>query len=92
VILTGASATSGVTYSWLLNKTALPGITTATYPVNSSGNYQVVAALSSGCSDTSAVMAVTVNPIPGTPVITQTGNVLSSSAATGNQWYVGGTP
>jgi len=30
---------------------------------------------------------VTVNPIPATPVISQNGNVLTSSAPSGNQWY-----
>jgi hypothetical protein len=43
-----------------------------------------------GCQG-SASVSTTVNAIPATPVITQNGNVLSSSAATGNQWYVNGT-
>lgn len=30
---------------------------------------------------------VSVNPIPATPIIVQNGNVLSSSAPSGNQWY-----
>ena len=33
---------------------------------------------------------VTVNPIPATPVITQHGDTLTSSANTGNQWYLDG--
>jgi hypothetical protein len=33
---------------------------------------------------------MTVNQIPGTPVITQNGLVLTSSSATGNQWYLNG--
>lgn len=32
-------------------------------------------------------LAVTVNPKPASPVITQIGNTLHSSAASGNQWY-----
>jgi PKD repeat protein len=39
---------------------------------------------------TSNSIVMTVNPIPPTPVITQSGTVLSSSAATGNQWYLDG--
>jgi hypothetical protein len=31
-----------------------------------------------------------VNPIPPTPVITQSGDTLTSSAAAGNQWYLNG--
>lgn len=34
---------------------------------------------------------VTVGPIPTTPTITQIGTVLSSSSATGNQWYLNGS-
>jgi D-alanyl-D-alanine carboxypeptidase len=34
-----------------------------------------------------STMHVTVNPTPATPVITQNGNQLSSSALIGNQWY-----
>jgi hypothetical protein len=30
---------------------------------------------------------VTVNPIPATPVISQGGNILTSNAPSGNQWY-----
>jgi len=35
---------------------------------------------------------VTVNPIPATPTITAVGPVLTSSAASGNQWVKEGTP
>jgi len=39
---------------------------------------------------TSSNVTMTVNTIPTTPSITQNGNVLSSSEATGNQWYLDG--
>jgi hypothetical protein len=32
-------------------------------------------------------VTITVNPVPETPTITQTGNMLVSSAVAGNQWY-----
>jgi hypothetical protein len=35
---------------------------------------------------------VTVNPIPETPVIELSGNILSSSLFTGNQWYLNNEP
>src|SRR6185436_11623040 len=38
----------------------------------------------------SNIISVTVNAIPPTPTITQVGNALQSSTATGNQWYLGG--
>ena len=41
----------------------------------------------SGCSATSVATVVTVNPLPPTPTITQIGNTLTSSSASGNQWF-----
>jgi hypothetical protein len=35
----------------------------------------------------SSTHSIIVNPIPPTPIITQNGNVLSSDATAGNQWY-----
>lgn len=38
----------------------------------------------------SQAIPITVNPIPPAPVITENGNVLTSSSPTGNQWYLNG--
>jgi hypothetical protein len=51
-----------------------------------SGNITVNGSNSCG-TGTPSTIVVTVNPKPATPVITQNGNILTSSAATGNQWY-----
>ena len=40
---------------------------------------------------TSENINVTVNPLPSTPTISQNINTLTSSSATGNQWYFNGT-
>ena len=40
-----------------------------------------------GSDVVTAEVTVTVNPLPETPVITENGNQLVSSAAEGNQWY-----
>ncbi len=40
----------------------------------------------------SSSLAVTVNPIPETPVVDSSGFVLTSSAPVGNQWYKDGIP
>lgn len=59
--------------------------TTSTYLITtvSDGN---------SCANTGLGSAtVTVNPIPATPVITANGNLLTSSAPMGNQWYYEGT-
>jgi PKD repeat protein len=37
-------------------------------------------------------ITMTVNPLPPTPTITQAGSTLTSSAASGNQWYLNGVP
>ena len=42
------------------------------------------------CSATDSV-TITVNPVPPTPTITQTGDSLVSSAESGNQWFLNGT-
>ena len=42
----------------------------------------------SGCNAASQSVTWTVYPVPAKPSITQNGNVLTSSAAIGNQWYL----
>jgi len=56
-----------------------------------SGNITVYATNSCGNGTVSPNFAVTVNAIPATPVVTNTGDTLHSSAPTGNQWYFEGT-
>ncbi|MBK0401667.1 T9SS type A sorting domain-containing protein [Adhaeribacter sp. BT258] len=94
VTLTASSTTTGVTYQWFNNGTAITGATSATYSANAAGTFTVTA-VSNGCSSAaSAVTTVTLNPIPATPTITRGGNSgqeLTSSEATGNQWLLNGT-
>ena len=83
-----SSAASG--YLWS------PGAAvTQTITANATGSYSVTITDGNGCSATSAVTSVTVNPIPSTPVITPSGPTtfceessvnLTSSSATGNTW------
>src|SRR5207237_243857 len=71
-----------------------------TYDASASGSYTVVVTNGNGCASApSAATTVTVNPLPATPTITPNtsttfcagGHVtLTSSSATGNQWYLGG--
>lgn len=64
VHLTSSTApATGITFQWLLNNTAIPGATSNTYAAVTAGNYRLL--LSNGaCSDTSAITAITVNPLP----------------------------
>jgi hypothetical protein len=98
VTLTSSSATGN---QWYLNGNLIGGETNQTYVATASGNYTVVVT-SSGCSSApSAPTVVTVNPIPPTPTITPGGPTtfcpggsvtLTSSSASGNQWYLNGNP
>jgi pimeloyl-ACP methyl ester carboxylesterase/PKD repeat protein len=43
-----------------------------------------------GCNNVSSQVTWAVNPIPAPPSVTQSGNILTSSASIGNQWYLNG--
>jgi phosphodiesterase/alkaline phosphatase D-like protein len=60
-------------------------------PTALSGTFSVRGTNSCGNGPVSANFPVTVNPIPATPVVTNTGYTVYSSAATGNQWYYSAT-
>jgi hypothetical protein len=96
VTLTSSSATGN---QWYLGGIAIGGATSPTYMASASGNYTVTVTALGCTSAASAITTVTVNPIPATPTIGAGGPTtfcaggsvtLTSSSATGNQWYVGG--
>lgn len=59
-----ANTGTGYTYQFSRNNTAITGATNASYTAVSSGNYRVKVTGPSGCSTTSAPVAITVNPLP----------------------------
>jgi hypothetical protein len=71
-------------YQWSTNQT------TQQIYVSTAGTYTVAVSTSAGCVDTSAAATTTVLPLPAVPTITQNVAILTSSAATGNQWYLNG--
>jgi len=82
---------------WFLNGNPIPGATNQTLTVSAAGNY-TVQVTANGCTATSSVASVSQNSIP-TPTIAGTltfctgGNtILTSSAASGNQWLLNGSP
>jgi hypothetical protein len=98
VTLTSSSASGN---QWYLNGNPIGGETNQTYVATASGNYTVIVTISGCSSAASSITSVTVNPTPPTPTITpggpttfcQGGSVtLTSSSATGNQWYLNGNP
>jgi hypothetical protein len=58
---------------------------------SSSGNITVYGTDFCGNGIVSPNFAVTVKQLPPTPTITQNGDTMTSSASTGNQWYLNGT-
>ena len=86
----GRFTTTGATYAWFNNGTAITGAISATYAANAAGAYTAVATAGGCPSAASTATPVIVTPLPATPTITQTGGTLTSSSATGNQWFLNG--
>ena len=96
VTLTSSSASGN---QWYLDGGAISGATANTYVASVAGNYTVTVTTSGCTSAASAITIVTVNSIPSTPTITAGGPTsfciggsvtLTSSSASGNQWYLNG--
>src|SRR6185369_11001692 len=98
VTLTSSSASGN---QWFLSSNPIGGATNSSYIATASGNYAVSVTTNSCSSAASSDETVTVNPIPATPTITPSGPTtffvggsvtLTSSSASGNQWYLNGNP
>jgi PKD repeat protein len=75
------------TRSWMKNGAHL-GITTDSLVVtNSPGSYSLKVTNTENCDATSTVANLFFKPTPVKPIVTVSGNVLTSSSTTGNQWY-----
>ncbi|MFL5751949.1 MAG: PKD-like domain-containing protein [Bacteroidia bacterium] len=81
ITLNGGGAS---TYSWTGGVSDGVSFTPA-----GTASYTVSGTDVNGCSNTAST-TVTVNPLPATPTITQSVADLTSSAASGNQWYFNG--
>ena len=93
-----AAIANATGYTWTLpsGATIASGSNTNSITVNfsssaASGNITVLGTNSCGSGTVSPAYAVTVNPVPSKPLVNASGNTLSSSAASGNQWYWNGT-
>jgi hypothetical protein len=58
--------------------------------VDSAGDYSVIVKNAFGCPDTSNAVSIQQFPAPAQPVITQTGNTMSTDEAISYQWYHNG--
>ena len=96
VTLTSSSATGN---QWYLNGNPIGGATNQTYDAGNAGGYTVIVTIN-GCSSASSATHNVINPTPGPATITANSTlicaggtvVLSSSSATGIQWYRDGNP
>jgi hypothetical protein len=93
-----SSSNSGSTpnYQWTINGTNVGTSSTSYSYTPANGDVIGVILTSSNTCVTSATatsspVTITVTALPTTPTISQNGYVLTSSSATGNQWYFNGT-
>lgn len=78
-----ASSPDGNIYQWSNSQSA------AAVTVTQGGTYTVTVTTLNSCTATASSVVTIHNT--ATPVISQSGNVLTSSASAGNQWYLNGT-
>ena len=81
---------TGNTYQWYRNGSSITA-TDSNYAALVSGSYRVRITNAAGCSDTSAVQAVTAVPLP-VPVITNNAGVLTTGTYNSYQWNLNGQP
>ena len=99
-LVTLTSSLGNIGNQWFMNQVAIPGANGSSFATNETGLYYLrVTNSSSGCNNYSDTVSITVNPLPAIPTITAGGAtsfcqggsvVLTSSAATGNQWKLNG--
>ena len=63
-MLLNANFGAGYAYQWLSGGVNIPGAVGLSYSANATGNYTVMVTNPSGCSTTSAITGVVVNPLP----------------------------
>ncbi|HYV93634.1 MAG TPA: SBBP repeat-containing protein [Chitinophagales bacterium] len=93
------SSCSGCFYQWYKSSTPQSGATTTSFSAGKTGSYKVIVTTSTGCSAASALVSVTVNPLPtatispsGTVDICSTGSVVltaNSGAGLSYKWKKG---
>ncbi|NDC42381.1 MAG: hypothetical protein EBZ77_12670, partial [Chitinophagia bacterium] len=95
-----APSSASYTYQWYNGTTRIPGATRFSYTANATGNYWCYITGPVFCSDTTNVIAVTVNTPPPAPTVTPSGArticsfdsvVISGPAGYTYQWYDGFT-
>jgi PKD repeat protein len=89
---TMSTVVGGSSYAWDFGDGSVSTQQNPAHVYAATGIYNVKAKVTNtnGCKD-STTRSVTVVSVAPTPVISLSGNQISSSASTGNQWYLNGT-
>jgi len=90
-VLLSANVGTGLTYQWQVDGSPIFGATDATYSASATGDYAVVVTNSAGCSATSTITTVTVNPLPVVADIDGSASVCAGSMETLSDITDGGT-
>jgi zinc-dependent metalloproteinase lipoprotein len=95
VNFTDNSANAPTSWKWVFTG-GTPSVSTSqnpsvTYTVAGNYNVKLVVKNTQGADSLTKTQYILVNATPVTPIITQNGMLLTSSAASGNQWYKNGT-
>jgi hypothetical protein len=99
VTFTASPTNGGITpsYQWQVNGVNV-GTNSAAYTSTTLANNDAVTCILtsngtciSSTTATSSPITMIITPVPATPTISQNGDVLTSSATSGNQWYLNGS-
>ena len=94
ITMTDNSTNTPTSWSWTMTNGTPPTSTSQspTVAYSTAGTYTVTLVASNTSGSSAAVShTITVNAIPSVPIINLSGNTLTSSSSTGNQWYLNGT-
>lgn len=88
---TTLSASGGTQYNWAPSA-GLSSTTDANPIANPTVTTSYTVTVTDGSCTATDVVVVNVNPLPPMPVVTQNGNVLTSTSGVTYQWYMNGNP
>lgn len=94
VQFTDQSQNSPIAWAWVFDG-GTPATSNIPNPIvtyNNPGTYNVSLTVTNAAGNDVSIQNnyITVDAIPATPIITESGGMLQSSSATGNQWYLNG--
>ena len=82
-----ATKGNGLTYQWFRNNDSISGSVSSSFEAKDSGLYNVSISNAMSCHKMQRPVAVSIFPLPATPIISAAGDTLISTANSGNQWY-----